>query len=117
MISSWKTLETETELLAAIERSKEKTVVLFKHSVTCGISARAEYMLKDGWNFSEDDFEFYYLDLLKFRNISNRIATDLSVQHQSPQIIIVKDGKAIYDMSHHRISAASLRSALDEVPA
>lgn len=112
MISTWKTLDSLDQLDQIIKDSYKKPVVLFKHSVTCGISARAKYMLEEDWNISEDDFDFYYLDLLAFRNVSNEIASRFSVQHQSPQIIIIKAGKAIFDMSHHRISAKSLEEAL-----
>jgi len=113
-IGSWKKLESEKQLEQAIEDSYKKPIVLFKHSVTCGISSRAKYMLEDDWSFDPDSFDFYYLDLLAFRGISNAIADRLKVNHQSPQIVIVKDGQSVYDMSHHRISAQSLQKALAE---
>ena len=112
MLKTWKVLETSEQLEKAIQDSYKKPVVLFKHSVTCGISARAKYMLEEDWSFNEDDFDFYYLDLLSFRSISNSIADKFNVTHQSPQILIIKDGKSVYDMSHHRISAQSLKSAI-----
>jgi len=112
VIPTWKILENTDQLEQAIKDSYNKPVVLFKHSVTCGISSRAKYMLEDGWEFSTDDFDFYYLDLLSFRGISNSIAEKFKVTHQSPQILVIKNGESIFDMSHHRISAASLSGAL-----
>tara|TARA_B100000497_G_C7566869_1_gene341735 strand:+ start:260 stop:616 length:357 start_codon:yes stop_codon:yes gene_type:complete len=112
MMSSWKTLESIDQLEKAIEDSFNKPVVLFKHSVSCGISARAKYMLEENWKFDQGSFDFYYLDLLGFRNVSNEIADRFKVQHQSPQVIIIKNGEAVYDMSHHKISAQSLESAM-----
>lgn len=113
MVSTWKIMETEDHLNQAIKDSYSKTVVIFKHSVTCGISARAHHLLENEWNFANEDFDFYYLDLLSFRNISNQIASELKVQHQSPQIIIIKNGQSAYDMSHHKISAKTLADALE----
>ncbi len=107
--ADWKTIETELQLQAAIDESFEKPVALFKHSVTCGISAGAKYGLEREWDITADELSFYYLDLLSFRSISNKIAKDLGVTHQSPQVIILKDGKAVYDTSHHNISVAVLK--------
>jgi len=112
MISTWKALETEKQFQDAIEKSHQKPVVFFKHSVTCGISARSKYMLEEGWDFQDSEIDFHYLDLLSYRPISNQIAEKFNVRHQSPQVIVVKGGKSIYDMSHHRISVSSLRTAL-----
>ncbi|MEE9372872.1 MAG: bacillithiol system redox-active protein YtxJ [Saprospiraceae bacterium] len=114
MISTWKILENIEQLDQAIQDSHQKPIVFFKHSVTCGISAKAKFMLEQGWGFDEDLFDFYYLDLLSNRAISNEIANRFNVHHKSPQIIILKGGKSVKDMSHHRISASSLKNALDK---
>lgn len=111
-ISDWKVLETEAQLAAAIEASHEKPVVLFKHSVTCGISAGAKHRLESAWDFDKEELDFYYLDLLAFRPISNKIAEDLGVIHQSPQIIVLRNGKAIFDASHHRINAQIIHGVI-----
>ncbi len=108
----WQLIETDLQLKAALDESYEKTVVLFKHSVTCGISAGAKYRLEQQWDFDKGELSFYYLDLLSYRSISNDIASMLGVMHQSPQVIVVKDGKAVFDTSHHAISVAALRKAV-----
>lgn len=106
----WKVIESETQLQAAIEESFEKPVVLFKHSVSCGISGGVKYGLEKDWDFTADDLSFYYLDLLSFRPISNKIANDLGVMHQSPQVVLLKNGKAVFNASHHAISVSALRN-------
>lgn len=111
-ISDWKTLTTEAQLTEAIEASYEKPVVLFKHSVTCGISAGAKNRLESAWDFGSEELDFYYLDLLAFRPISNKIAADLGVIHQSPQIIVVRNGKAVFDTSHHNINTNAIAAAI-----
>lgn len=98
------------ELDKAEKASFEKPVVLFKDSVTCGISASAKHRLFD--LEITDDFQFYYLDLLSFRNVSNEIANRYGVIHQSPQVIVLRNGKTVYDTSHHAINSETLSNQL-----
>lgn len=110
--ADWKIIETDLQLQAAIDESHQKPVVIFKHSVTCGISAGAKHRLEEGWDFQKDELSFYYLDLLSYRGISNKIADQLGVTHQSPQVIVIKNGAAVFDTSHHAVSVAALRQAI-----
>lgn len=111
-MKSWIDITDEKQLVDIINNSSEKPSVIFKHSVTCGISAHAKDKLESAWDFKEDELEFYYLDLLAHRSISNKIAADFGVTHQSPQIIVVKDGKATANFSHQAISVDKLRKEL-----
>lgn len=112
LIEGWQAIETEAQLTAAIEESHQKPVMLFKHSIRCGISEGAKQGLMGDWDIDPNEMAFYYLDLITYRPISNKIAADLGVTHQSPQIILVKNGKAVFDTSHHRISVAEIKKAL-----
>jgi len=112
MNKDWKVLDNSEQLNDIVEKSKEKTQVLFKHSTTCGISHGAKSRLEEGWNFDEEDMDFYYLDLLSYRNVSNEIASKFNVTHQSPQIIVIKNGEATFNNSHHSISSDSLKEGL-----
>lgn len=99
---NWHVLES-IEVLDKVEKeSYNLPVVLFKHSVRCGISAYAEERLKN--LHVDDSFQFYYLDLINYREVSNEIAKRFGVIHQSPQILVIKDGKATFTTSHHMIS-------------
>ncbi|MFK8101236.1 MAG: bacillithiol system redox-active protein YtxJ [Saprospiraceae bacterium] len=111
----WKTLDSLTQLEQIIDDSHQKPVAIFKHSTRCGISTMAKSQLEDGWNISSDDLDFYYLDLLAHRPISNEIADQLDVMHQSPQVILIKNGKAVFSNTHHSISADALQNALAKV--
>jgi bacillithiol system protein YtxJ len=66
----------------------------------------------DNWDFSDQDLDLYYLDLLKYRPISNRVAEDFGVTHQSPQVLLIKDGKVKAYTSHHRIGVQWLKDNL-----
>lgn len=96
----WKTIEQESDLQKAIQESFERPVVIFKHSTTCGISAHKLYDMETDWKATPEEIVFYYLDLLRFRPISNLVAQELEVMHQSPQLIILKNGKAVANASH-----------------
>ena len=111
--TGWETLDSEAGLEAAIAKSSEKPVFLFKHSTTCGISLGAKTRLEE-WKLDPEQVSFYYLDLLTYRPISNKIAEVLSVVHQSPQVILLKDGKAVWTTTHHAISAEAVKGALEK---
>ena len=111
-MSDWKMLTDISQLDEIDNLSMEKTVVIFKHSTTCGISAGAKSRLEMDWTSLEGDVAFYYLDLLSYRPISNEIASRYSVRHESPQIIVINNGAATHDSSHHRISVGDLNKAL-----
>lgn len=100
----WTNLTSEEQLEEAIKQSFEKKVVLFKHSTRCIISRTVLRNFEKAIAGNKPDAEFYFLDLLQFRNISNKIAEQLGVTHQSPQLLVVKDGVAIKHASHDAIS-------------
>jgi bacillithiol system protein YtxJ len=113
-ISDWKTLDSGLQLKTIVEDSFTKPIVLFKHSISCGLSAGAKYRLEEDWDQLNSDIDFYYLDLITYREVSNKIASQFEITHQSPQIIIISEGKAIYNTSHHRISISDLNEALSQ---
>lgn len=111
-MKEWLEITSEQDVDKIVEDSAQKTQIIFKDSLTCGISAHAKERLKDGYNLIEGKADFHYLDLLRFRSVSNFIAQTLTITHQSPQIIILKDKKVVYTASHHAISAATLAQHL-----
>ena len=98
---NWIPINEEEQLEIIIQKSQNTPQVIFKHSTRCSISSMAKNRLDK--NDQPEGIDFYYLDLLKHRNISNKIATDFHVQHQSPQVLIIRDGKCTYTESHSGI--------------
>ncbi len=96
---NWKTLNSLEGVDAIIEASKNNPQVIFKHSTTCSISQMAKGRL-DRFDNSETKIDFHYLDLLTYRPISNFIAEKFSVHHESPQVLLIKNGECTYDESH-----------------
>ena len=99
---TWIPLQSEAQLDTIIADSAIKPQLIFKHSTRCSISSMAKNRL-DKKDLPEG-VDFYYLDLLKFRSVSNKIADLFGVHHASPQVILVKDGKCVYDESHSGIT-------------
>ena len=108
----WHELTASEQLTQVLEESKVQPVVIFKHSTSCGISHSIKYRLEENWDFNPGEMKFYYLDLLAHRPLSNEVAHKLGVIHQSPQVIVIKDGEAVMSASHHSISTARIRQAL-----
>lgn len=104
----WNTISTENEVLDIIEKSAVKPQIIFKDNVSCGISAFAKERLINDYGLIENEADFNYLDLLSYRGISNFIAARLEVTHQSPQIIVLIDGKVIFRDSNHSIEAKKI---------
>lgn len=104
----WKYIESESDLEKAISESSERKVAIFKHSTRCHISKMVLKNFETEVQQNDGDVSYYFLDLLQYRPISNRIESDLNVVHQSPQLIVLKDGKAINNMSHQSISTSGI---------
>ena len=112
---NWIPLQEEVQLEDIIAGSTNKTQVIFKHSTRCGVSSMAKNRLDK--NESPEGMDFYYLDVIKNRNISNKIADNFQVRHQSPQVLIIHDGKCIYNESHSGITMEDIvASALERRP-
>ena len=103
----WNQLTDLAQLNEITIISNEKPVAIFKHSTRCSISRMALKQFENEFN-SSDKVTPYFLDLIAHRNISNEIATRFGVYHQSPQLILIKEGKAIYNVSHSDIDAEEL---------
>lgn len=99
---NWINLTTIQQLEDIKQKSFERPQVIFKHSIRCSISS----VILNRLNRSDtpDNTDFYYLDLIVHKDISNKIATDFQVSHQSPQILLIEEAAAVYDESHMGIS-------------
>jgi len=105
---NWSHLESEEQLQAAIEESHDRPVVLFKHSTRCSISFMALDRMNGESALNEKDAGLYYLDLLKFRNLSNKIEELFEIRHESPQMIVLRNGAVVHHSSHGAIRPATV---------
>ncbi|MFT5885133.1 MAG: bacillithiol system protein YtxJ [Arcticibacterium sp.] len=102
---NWNKLNAAEQLEEIKKESKERPVMIFKHSTTCPISTTSLSRMERNWKDEDSkNIKAYYVDLLSNRGLSAEIASTFAVEHQSPQVIVIKDGKSIYDESHFGIS-------------
>jgi bacillithiol system protein YtxJ len=107
---NWITLDSESQLEEIRTVSAQEPVVIFKHSTRCAISAMVKSRLeREG---APQGLNFYYLDLIRHRSISNRIADEFAVEHESPQVLLIRNGACVYDESHSGISMEELKEQL-----
>lgn len=110
---NWNALTELKQLDSIVTASAEKPVVIFKHSTRCSISRMALKNFEREYNLEESEVAPYFLDLLEHRDISNEIAQKFQVIHQSPQLLLIKNGKSVYNVSHSEIDAEALKSKVE----
>lgn len=101
----WIFLTSEQQLEEIIKKSYEKPQIIFKHSTRCSISSITMNKFVRNYTVPEEDADLYYLDLLNYRSVSDEVGYKFQVLHQSPQVLVIKDGEAVYNASHYAIQA------------
>lgn len=104
----WHVLGNMEQLDELVEESKIKPVAIFKHSTRCGISRGVLKLFEKNYKLTDEQLKLYYLDLLQNREISNEIAMRFKVHHESPQMLVIKNGEVVHHDSHHAIEASHL---------
>ncbi len=104
---NWVGLKNEEQLNMLKEISHQKIQMIFKHSTQCSISAAAYQEME------KVDTTAWYLDIFQHRPISNQIAEDFGVKHESPQVLLVKNGAVVYHESHRKITQETITNALN----
>ena len=99
---NWNTLNSEIQLQQLTEHSFEKPQVIFKHSTRCSISSMVKNRLER--TYQPVNIDFHFLDLIAHRSLSLKIAEVFKTEHESPQILLIKNGVCIYNESHSGIS-------------
>lgn len=97
----WREITGEADLEDLIKRSYSTPQIIFKHSTRCGVSSMAKNRLEKA--SAPAGVDFNHLDLIRLRSISNKIAEDFRVTHESPQVLLIKNGECVYDESHSGI--------------
>jgi bacillithiol system protein YtxJ len=105
---NWHPLTSMEQLQELISRSSERPQVIYKHSIRCSISSVVKNRLEK--EDIPDGADFHYLDLITYRPVSNAIAEQFSVHHESPQVLVIWKGKCIYDDSHMAINMDDIAS-------
>ncbi len=107
-----KELRSVQELEEALNQSHERPVLLFKHSLTCSISDRAFSEFKSHLKNPDPRISYRLITVQTARAVSDEAAARLKVEHESPQAILVRNGRELWNASHNQITAAALRDAI-----
>lgn len=105
---NWIQLTHEDQLAALIEKSHQQPQAIFKHSTRCVISSTVLARLEK--SAAPEGIDFYFLDLIRYRGLSNKIAEQFSVHHESPQLLLIRNGECVYDESHTGIRMEEVNS-------
>lgn len=107
----WKQLESVQELENLLAQRDGEARIFFKHSTRCAISAMALNGFESTWKGNPDPL--YFIDLIRFREVSDALAIGTGVRHESPQVIVVRDGNILYQASHSSIDARKIEHILE----
>lgn len=110
---AWIHLTSQEQLQEAINRAETKPQLFFKHSTRCIISKMALQDFERSGVIDVSEADFYLLDLLNYRSISNEISAELNIIHQSPQAILLSKNVVIYSETHDRINGSKVQQILD----
>ena len=109
----WIGLNSLDQLNTIENKSMTKLQVIFKYSTRCGISSMVLNQFENTYNLSEDDLDLYFLDLINYRDVSNEIGYKFQVMHESPQLLVIKNGVVIAHGSHSGVNAIDLDSFIE----
>ena len=109
----WEELKALEQVLQIKQESSQKPVLIFKHSTRCNISRMSLERLERRWQDGEmADTKAYFLDLLRHRELSRELAEQFNVEHESPQILLIRNGASILDLSHFQIDYDQIKLAV-----
>ncbi|MCB9196627.1 MAG: bacillithiol system redox-active protein YtxJ [Flavobacteriales bacterium] len=104
----WKKATSIEDVDLYNDLSFKTTVVFFKHSTRCSISSMAKSRFERTWEYSTEEIVPVYVDLLEYRNVSNDLARRYGIDHQSPQILVIRNGKCVHSTTHGAIDPQEL---------
>lgn len=108
----WIALSNLEQLNQIEQKSNTKAQLIFKYSTRCGISRMVMNQFISNYNYSEYQFDLYYLDLLSYRDVSNEVGYKFQVIHASPQLLVIKNGVVVAHASHGAINGIELERYL-----
>jgi bacillithiol system protein YtxJ len=112
-MSGWNALNTSEDLNDALNASEKGPVMLLKHSTRCSISSMALNRVEQSLDELSKVASCYLIDLIAYRDISNRIASVLDIKHESPQVLVLKNRVCIYTSSHYDIRPSTILKSIE----
>ncbi len=105
---NWIALQDYSQINKSL--SQGDNFIVFKHSTRCSISSLVMHRFEQ--KFFLEGLKTFYLDLISYRSISNQLAIDFKVEHQSPQVLFIQNGICAYHASHHFIDIDEINAKI-----
>lgn len=112
-LKQWNVLTDERQVVDVLKASSQKPQLVYKHSHTCGISHAAKERIEESFDEINKQADMHFANVKKSRPVSNRVAKELGVRHESPQVLIVKNSECTWHESHWSIKGEQILSALN----
>ena len=109
---NWINIKNSQDIALILEKSKQVPCLIFKHSTRCHMSEMSKYIIESEWNLGEQ-LEPYCLDILEHKDLAVQIAEQFDEHHQSPQVLLIKDGECFYEESHLDISYEEIEEEIN----
>ncbi len=106
---NWINLTDRKQIAEIAALSQKQPCVIYKHSTRCSLSFVAKHRLESDWDDDLSDVAAFFLDVIAHRDISGEIADRFSVYHESPQLLLIRNGECVYDESHLDITVEDLK--------
>ena len=113
MLSGLIVLDSVDALERVIAASEERLVLLFKHSATCGTSAQAHDELVAHLSEGQHTTQHAIVTVQTHRDVSDAVATRLNVRHETPQVLLIQEGRVVWEASHFRVTADTIKDAIE----
>jgi len=110
----WIPLNSDLQLEMIADRSWQKPQIIFKHSTRCGVSMMVINQFIDNYSLNEADVDLYFLDIWNYRELSDEVGFKFQVLHQSPQLLIIRNGVTIANASHGSILSLNLNDLINK---
>lgn len=111
-MAEFKEITSSPEFAELLAESCQRKIIIFKHSTTCPISERAYQEVKAFIQNSKDDVLVVMIKVIESRPVSNQVANDLEVKHQSPQVLLLSNRKVLWHTSHQSVTKDNIIKAL-----
>lgn len=109
---NWTSLASIAEVDELVQQSATIPCLILKHSTRCSISSFAKNRLEQAWDFSAQSVQPFFLDLIANREVSNYVAEHFAVEHESPQVLLIHQGRVVYHTSHLAITIDGIQEQL-----
>ena len=111
-MAEFKEISSSQTLSEVLDESCQRKIVIFKHSTTCPVSARAWREVQNFISESTNEVLVTMIKVIESRPVSNQVAEELGIKHQSPQVLLVSDRQVLWNASHQSVTESNIIKAL-----